>query len=293
MVPIILGVLSMSSLYAVSSHPVLNIYKKYHTVKEKNAISPYIICIYALDILKNTEETKLVYDFILWYAEHSNKIDRFGVSGTIYDFDIYSTGKESALKSYDSADGYAGMYLYLVTEYYKRTHDRELLSKIWDLMKDSAYLLIHLQDADDGLTKALPQATYKTKYLMDNVESFMGAASFLYLAKQRGVPAKEYLAFKLSIKEAIFEELYNKEDGAFYWSKEGDMIKKTNNNTFYPDIFARIHMLAFWGDELESDIAMKLWYEIRSFFDNNKVILPMEQIIIFDIARAFALRNNL
>jgi len=282
----------MNNLEAKVMHPALHLYSQYHIIQESNAISPYIVTIYALDILENSENTQQVADFILWYASHANKLDRFGVSGTIYDYNIDKLGNESSTLQYDSADGYAGLYLYLVYKYYEKTKDKTLVQKIWATLKDDVYLLLHLQDKD-GLTKALAGKSYHTKYLMDNVESYLGVKSYCYLARILNKKTDTYLGLQNTIKNGIMNDLYDTDQKRFYWAK--DNVHKTiiKNNIFYPDIFAQIHLLAFWGENLEPKVAQKLWHEILEFYTIHKPSFAMEQLIIFQWAKAYALSHQL
>jgi len=282
----------MNKIEAKSEHPVLAIYEQYHILKDENAISPYIVSIYALDLLEESKNYEQISNFILWYTQHANKLDHFGVSGTIYDYILDKDGVEHPLKTYDSADGYAGMYLYLIAKYYQKTKDKTLLTTIWPTIEDNIYLLLHLQDKD-GLTKALATKGYQTKYLMDNVESYIGVESYLYLANILQKNTQTYMNLQTTLKKGILTELYNNDKKRFYWAKintEKTLIKK---NKFYPDIFAQIHLLAFWGKHIESEVAQKLWQEILYFYNNEKPSFAMEQLIIFQWAKTFALSNKL
>jgi hypothetical protein len=273
------------------THPALAVEEQFLAIKKRNFVSPYITSIFALDILRNGGDIDKVRDFILWYAQRANRLDRFGVSGTVYDRIIYSSGKERSLNRYDSADGYAGMYLYLVAEYYRKTGDKSIVRKVWSVLRDNVYLILYLQDKD-GLTKALA-GSYRTKYLMDNVESCIGAASYVYLAREIGVDIGYYSGLKESLKNAIMTQLYDEKKKIFYWEKEGRWRNPARVYRYYPDTFAKIHLLAFCGRELRRDIARKLWYDIRRLYRSRKPRMGMEQMIIYNWAKSFALKNRL
>lgn len=259
---------------------------------KNNTINPYILTIYALDILENSHQNHEVENFIKWYTKRANKLDKFGVSGTIYDYHIDKNGTEYSLEKYDSADGYAGLYLYLLAKYYKKTKNKQLIKNAWSTIEDNVYLLAHLQD-EDGLTKALATKDYHVKFLMDNVESHIGVTAYLYLANELQMSTKNYTYLQSSLKEAILRELYNPQANNFYWAKEKSHLSPINTNIFYPDVFAQMHMLAFWGQELNPDVAKTLWSSITQFIQHNKTQLSMEQLIIFNWAKTFALNNNL
>ncbi len=277
---------------ASSIHPVLSIYKHYHTIKEKNYISPYITTIYALDLLKEGFAQEEVKSYITWYAKYANKIDKYGISGTAYDLIIDKNGTVHKLETYDSADGYAGLYLYLVAKYDQKYHDTAFLKSIWTTIADTVYLLLYLQDKD-GLTKALADKDYTTKFLMDNIESHLGAKAYLYLAQSMHIDAKLYEGLKNTLKSAILHELYNTLLGEFYWVKEKNTSTLANKDILYPDIFIKIHLLAFWGNELQRTTTVKLWSDILKFFDKYNPAMTMEQLVIFNWAKTFAIKHNL
>ena len=307
-----------SSMFATNMHPVLTINKKFVPLEQANTVCPYTTSIFALDMLKSTkkETAKLeVKKFILWYVSHTNKLDNYGLSGTIYDYEILLNGQEKSLQSYDSADGYAGMFLYLVREYYSVTKDKELIKTIFPTLKDMAYLIYHLKDSD-GLTVALAKKDYDTKFLMDNVESYIGIESYIYLAKVIDTKTMEYTSLKDELKNAILNILYDEKSGLFYWAKDGDVLYKSSQNVFYPDMFAQIHLLAFFGKNISKQKVEDIWYKIlsmldkrsneddsapiKSIFNHIKNIFSdeshkfsMEQFIIFGWARAYILKNQI
>jgi len=299
-------------------HPVLVINKKFVPIEKENLVSPYMTCIYALDLLEHGGHLNTVRNFIIWYVEHLNKTDRFGVSGTIYDYRIdRDSGEEHSTERYDSADGYAGMFLYLVNRYYEAGGDAGFVQKIFPSLKDTVYLIYYLRDSRDGLVRALPIEGYHTKYLMDNVEAWLGVSSYLSLAEtfevKGDIPqAKVYVLFQNELKSAILNQLYDSESTLFDWAKTEEKNYESNASVFYPDMFAQMHLLAFWGNQIDRKTAEKLWHKIKilvahkdinvAFFGkiqskknsiNNDSIIAIEQLIIFNWAKAYALKNNL
>jgi len=283
-----------SLMYAsTSAHPALQIQSKFELLQQDNYVSPYIVTIYALELLKHKDEVENVKAFIWWYINHINKSDRYDISGTIYDYSITQKGEEHSLKNYDSADGYAGLFLYLVGQYYELTKDKTFLKTIFPMLKDTIYLIFHLQDKD-GLTIALSKSSSKTKYLMDNVESFLGTQAYIDLSQKFGTEDdKRYLGLKETLKQAIFTQLYDPVKRQFYWAKEGKKVFVPSEKIFYPDMFSQIHLLAFFGKYLDRKTSIKLWQRILKFYKKEPPCLSMEQLLIFERARTFALKHQL
>lgn len=314
----IIWFLGMSRLFSYQNHPLLAINEKFIPLEKKNRVSPYMTMIYALDLLRYGGHNDMVKRFIQWYVDHINRIDCFGVSGTVYDYSIdLHDGKEYSYARYDSADGYAGMFLYLVADYYEKSGDKQFIEKIFPALKDTVYLIYHLRDSSDGLVKALPFKNYQIKYLMDNVESWMGLKAYISLARVFGredenQQIKAYTSFQNELKSAILSQLYNSSSGLFAWAKEGDKRYESVESVFYPDMFAQMHILAFWGEQMSKETAQNLWQKIKALIHRKAVNMEafrqerggkyvsghdpkiaMEQLIIFERAKAFALKNNL
>jgi len=305
---------SMNSLLGASmiTHPALAIDERFEVVDETKVVSPYITSVYAINLLEHGEHISEVRHFILWYITHLNRSDIYGVSGSIYDYLVDpKTKKEKSLQKYDSADGYAGMFLYLLRRYYEISGDKKLITEVYPDLKDIVYLIYYLRDPEDSLTRALPKKGYRTKYLMDNVESWIGVDAYIFLSevleKGKEEEVEAYKVFRSELKYSIVKQLYDPKNGLFHWAKEGDEVSKSTETKFYPDLFAQIHLLAFFGEEIDMKKSALLWQKIKYFIamsgdeveifrqnkQSEKDVMAMEQIIIFEWAKAFALENNL
>jgi hypothetical protein len=150
---------------------------------------------------------------------------------------------------------------------------------------------------------------------MDNVEAYRGVEAYILLAKlTQGVDGEEiaaYTLFQNEIKDAILNELYEKDSGLFCWAKDGEKRYCSSTNIFYPDMFAQMHLLALWGKNIDPNIRRGIWRNIKIFIDKKAINMDifrqyeekntgeydpkiaMEQLIIFEWAKAFALQNDL
>src|SRR5512139_3207870 len=107
--------------------------------KQIQTINPYIVNIIAIYEINKGQNIAKIKNYLVWYFDHLNYPDLDGLTGTIYDYEISETDKETATNAYDSVDGYAGTFLYLVNYYHLQTGDEPLIEKNWHKLRDIAY----------------------------------------------------------------------------------------------------------------------------------------------------------
>src|SRR4030042_3085556 len=162
----------------ISEHLGLKLMSHYAgQVKDARTINPYIVNIIAIYEINQGRYIEEIKDYIMWYFNHLNYPDNEELTGSIYDFEISEDGKEISTNNYDSVDGYAGTFLYLLNLYHLKTSDKALIDDNWRKIKDIVYLIPYLQ-VKDGLTKALPGRNNHARYLMDNCEAYAGIKAF-------------------------------------------------------------------------------------------------------------------
>lgn len=215
------------------SHPALEIINNSHLV-------PYFANLAAINLLPyNPEKVK---NYIKWYLEHLNYPDKYGLTGTIYDFYI-SESSETPLYTYDSADSYAATFLFLTYLYANRTQDYQLIRENLQRMKDVAYVIAYLQDTD-GLVKALPYVNIK--YLVDNIENVCGLRAFSLLLRRLKDPDwRYYFVISRDIESAVMRNL--KWRGQIAWAKVDNELSIASNSVVYPDIYAKAVFYSFVG----------------------------------------------
>ncbi|OIQ12369.1 hypothetical protein [Neomoorella thermoacetica] len=132
--------------------------------------------------------------YLDWYLAHLERPDRYGVTGTVYDYYLerksIGEGVEDAAStevpaySYDSSDSYAATFLTLVRCYCEASGEREWVAHhLPELELVAGAMLATLQK--DNLTLARPD--WKVKYLMDNCEVYQGLKDYAWLlARVRG-----------------------------------------------------------------------------------------------------------
>lgn len=277
-------------------HPALEILREYQPVNHSgNTVVPYIVNLMALDILKkvppgyynssgtaNQFNIPAVKAYILWYLDHLNYPDKYGATGSIYDYRVFQDGREISLDTYDSIDSYAATFILLINRYYQVTGDRNLVETKRQKLADIIYLIPYVQD-HDGLTVAIPGTT--GKYLMDNCEALAGISAFIELSRIFNWGLEYFYRERETIlRQGIRDHFFDRERGNFFWLIDGRSKSPSQWATFYPDAFAQLFPILY-GIVEERIQVENIW---ALFHDNHGEILgglPMEQRIVYQWAR--------
>ncbi|HHZ18916.1 MAG TPA: hypothetical protein GX391_00150 [Firmicutes bacterium] len=264
-----------------AKHPADEIMEFYVMTPED--INPYTVSILALNEVAHDRNLDKVKNFIVWYFENLNYPDRYGLTGTIYDF-VHKDGKRQPTGTYDSVDGYAGMFLHLLHQYLLKTGDVKLIKANWNKIEDIVYLLSHLQD-EDGLTRAL--TTTQEKYLMDNCEAYGGVTAYLAISSflDKG-NQKYYKEVQSTIKTGIITHLYQPKKRIFAWATEKGYKSTSRWDVFYPDAYAQLFPLYFNVLSEQPELKKHLWQTFEQKYGHQKHKFPIEQRIIYELTKA-------
>ncbi len=266
-------------------HPGVKILATYNMpVGKKTTVNPYIVSLLSIHAVRHERIIDDVRNFINWYFTHLNYPDKYGLTGTIYDYSV-SEKSEMHDRDYDSIDGYAGIFLVLLEAYYNKTGDTVLIKKNWQKIKDIAYLISMLQDRD-GLTKVTPDNS--TKYLMNNCEAFGGIAAFNRLSVMMGAEDKYYRNVERSLKEAIIRLFSDTSEHNFYWAIAGNTLHKSSWKTPYPDAFAQLFPILHGLIEKDAVSTRQIWgrfieiygKKLRSFSVEQQIVIQMTKDIL-------------
>lgn len=268
------------------NHPALTLMSLYaDEIKYDKVVIPYMVNIIAIYELSHKRHIKEVKNYIVWYFNHLNYPDQYGLTCTIYNYEVSVSGEETPTYEYDSVDGYAGTFLYLLNLYHLRTGDNVLINDYWDKIKDIAYLIPYLQK-QDGLTIALPQDKDDTKYLMDNCEAYAGMIAFQKLAKRTGWDQDSfYTDTAENIRKGVLEILYNQERKNFYWAIDDETRHVSDWSTFYPDALAQISPIFFGLLEHDRKKEKKLWQEFNKHYKDQAKSFALEQRMTYELTR--------
>lgn len=236
-----------------------------------NTVIPYFPNLAARTLVVSNPE--VVRDYILWYLSSLNKPDRWGLSGTIYDFRVeyLPPGDTSGIAgdltkimmvptaNYDSADSYAATFLSLVAAYYFKTGDRELIRANFHDISLVANVVVELQD-EDGLVFVKPGS--RTKYLMDNAENYRGLLDWSQVLLEEGYldEANRLKRVATRIKEGIFDVLYDPERGGFAWSLSPIWKRFPRDRKWYPDGVSQLYLVTCGLVSPDDPEAHAIWH---------------------------------
>jgi len=201
-------------------------------------INPYYSNLAATGLVRDPARYTQVEDWMRWYIGHLNYSDRWGVGGTMYDYNIVN-GQEISAGDADSTDSYAATFLSLAYNYFATGNPaaQSYVRSIASQLNLIAQVLAKTQQSD-GLTWAKPN--YQIKYLMDNAEVFRGLADVSTLFGSMGDTAKQnyYGALATKCQSGIWSMWL-----AGKWAVYKDGIGRLaapNMGTWYPDATAQM-----------------------------------------------------
>jgi hypothetical protein len=201
-------------------------------------VNPYYSNLAASGMLKDSARYTQVLNWMKWYVAHLNWPDKWGMYGTMYDYNIVN-GKVVSAGDADSTDSYAATFLSLAWEAYQ-TGNGTLQSYVKSIsyqLDMIAGVLTQTQQSD-GLTWAKPD--YQIKYLMDNSEVYRGLQDASSLFNAIGNPAKGtfYGQAAAANKQGILGMWMN---GVWAVYKDGiGRLMGPNMGVWYPDASAQV-----------------------------------------------------
>lgn len=197
-------------------------------------INPYYGNLAAIGLTHDPASYATVQRWMQWYLSHLNAADKWGLSGTMYDYD-YSNGVAISRNSADSTDSYAATFLSLALAFYQ-TGDpaaQSYVKSIGRQLETIGAVLIQTQQSD-GLTWAKPD--YRIKYLMDNCEGYRGLRDLALLFQNALGDSTKAAAYNNAADLMLqgIQGLWMNGDWAVYKDGAG-RLTAPNMGTWYPD----------------------------------------------------------
>lgn len=270
---------------ALIAHPAYQLAKNYQELDFTCIlVVPYFLHVMANYSLLHDRHATEVKNYLDWVFAHLNETDRWGLSGTLFDYVLCCDGTEISTLQYDSADGYAGQLLILMEAYYRKTGDARYLNRHQRDLLRVANVIVALQDDDDGLSIAM--IGYPVKYTMDNSESYAGLASYCRLAKELGWPGYDDIAgARDAMKAGLLNHLYDSKRRIFHWAIDAEKQLPSQWDKFYPDALSQIFPLLYGLVEAESTLGRHLWKEFASRY-READMEGVEQKLLYRMTRA-------
>lgn len=251
----------------VPVHHALMIMMNYQPInKGVNTVIPYQVNLMAMDLLKKGNKIKLCSAYIQWYLNHINLSDKYGLSGTIYDYHVLADGREKSLIDYSNIDSTAASFVLLIHKYYKVTGFSKIIRLNRKKIEDVIYLIAFLQD-EDGLIRSMPGSS--KKFLKNNCEAYAAVNAFIELSGLFNREKKMfYEELRSNLERAVPELFYNKDKNWFYWLKEDQKKFAPDWKKFYPDSYSQLFPILYDMLPGEEDMQL-LWRKFRTFNKKN------------------------
>jgi len=283
----------MKNLQPISSFAILclclltacaktSIQTHYQKPKHGNiTIIPYHVNLYWIDYLKNNPPNKHCAEWLKLYLSNLNYPDVNKLTGTIYDYNLDSSGNWVHSEYYDSADSYAASFLILLRDFIYKGGSIELVSEDLAKIKDIGWVILVLQNPD-GTVKAKPDV--EICYLMNNSEDLAGLYAYLDLSEVLPLGKKEqFLTATLNLQKAM-NTLWL--DGKqFYWAVSPDESWQSNPKITYPDRLAQLYPIAYGLLNQQPIMKQQLWQQFSLPEQEIRNILSKEQILIYNWAK--------
>ena len=270
---------------AARMHPALDVISLQEPVdKGLERVNPYFASLYAVDYLRADGDPDRIRPYLDWYMANLNYPDSHGLTGTIDDMDVRPGGRMRKTGSYDSADGYAAVFLVLLDEYERSSGDADFLHDHRDRVQDIAWLLLVLQDAD-GLLRAHPGTN--ARYLMDNCEAYGGLVAYAAMARRLGWSnGPRYREAAESVRRAVISRLGATGDAPFHWADVAGHLHPSDWGRYYPDALAQVFPILYGVVDVDSPTAERLWREFdRRHGPAVAVERDAAQRVIIDLTR--------
>lgn len=210
------------------------------------------------------QDPPLVLRYLNWYLDRLNRPDRYGLTGTIYDYRLGSDGSETPSGDYDSADSYAATFLSLAASYVRVTDNTGWALQRLDDLQSVAEVIVRLQDGD-GLVWAKPGLG--VKYLMDNSENYRGLSDWAWLLNRLGRAnvAAVYQQRANRIRAGIENQLWNPWRGEYEWAL-GGLQSPALESRWYPDTVSQLYPIVYGVIDPRSERARLLYAHVMQDF---------------------------
>jgi hypothetical protein len=171
-----------------------------------------------------------------WYAANMNP------DGTMDDY-TYANGQLTSRNTYDSSDSYAATFLECVERYRRDAGGTVALRALYPAVKKAVSAIL-LTYQSDGLTWARPD--FQVKYLMDNVEVYLGLRAASQLARvMRDTVWRRWEKLASQTQNAIETVLWLEGEQYYAWALHPNGARETRLSEWYPDVMAQLMTIAW------------------------------------------------
>lgn len=214
----------------------------HHT--DRQFIAPYLGHFAAIGLAHATARTgderylDAAWRWLRWYRDHQDD------HGYVTDYRVDAAGRERSTGDMDSTDSYAAMFLVALYEASEVHGGVAALGEFGPSMHLAVKAILSTQDGD-GLTWAKP--SFRTKYLMDQAETYVGLLAAIDMGSRLGdfelaaTADRSARAMRTGI-----ESLWSAEDGAYHWAKsDAGVLAPARWGELFPDAMQQALAVAF------------------------------------------------
>jgi hypothetical protein len=206
-------------------------------------VNPYFANLAAMGMTHDPNRYAAIQNWMKWVIGHLNYGDRWGLSGTIYDYNVVD-GQEISTGDADSTDSYAATFLSLAWAYY-RTGDPNAQAYVRSIavQLDLVGQVVVATMQGDGLTWAKPD--WEIKYMMDNCEAYRGLADLASIFNAIGQPDKAQYYQNLAAKnQSAIQSMWVDGHWAVYRDWYGNDIAP-NMSVWYADASSQLFPIVY------------------------------------------------
>jgi len=241
-------------------------------------IEPYLGNLAAIGWTKDSTYYPDIENWMNWYWANVSWPDRWGIYGSIDDFDVTSnsngTYTESKMQDSpsqhhpDSTDSYAGTFLSLAWAYYQTGDNAPAYINSIEEQLDyiGEVVLATKQTSANNLTWARPD--WNIEYLMDNTEAYAGLRdlSSIYEALGDSTKASFYQTNANQMLTGIGRYLWSPQNNYYFQNTTNSANNGTIAWTTYSDAVSQLYPIANGVIAPSSNQAQQLYKTFNSYW---------------------------
>ncbi len=257
-------------------------------------IEPYFANQAAIALTLIPGQIPYVRSWMRWYLGHVNQHDVWGLSGTVYVYDVADGATAASRNNADSADAYAATFLSVAFNAWERG-DTVTRSFVRDLIPElNGIAAVEAQTLQpNGLTWAKP--SYRVEYLEDNCQVYRGLADYAMLLAAVGDKngSARYAREAQTVLDAIQSVLWvpSRNEYAFFVNEKGKLVFATAKTAWYAGV-AELFPVIYGVISPSSDRAKSLYDRFNAEFPNWDTLDKPDAFPQANVAYAAVLMND-
>lgn len=235
-----------------------------------------------------------VRSWMRWYIGHLNQRDVWGLTGTVYVYNVADSATAASRDNADSTDAYAATFLSVAFNAWQRGDDvtrsfvRSLMPQLDEVASVEAQTF-----QPNGLTWAKP--SYRVEYLEDNCQVYRGLADYATLLAAVGDKSgsARYAREAQTIYNAIQSVLWvpSRNEYAFFVNEKGKLVFATPKTAWYAGT-AELFPIVYGVISPSSDRAKSLYSQFNAQFPNWDTLDKPDAFPQADVAYAAVLMHD-